>query len=388
MQRSLRSYLTILGVVIGIFSVFILISIGQGISSSVNKELEAFGKNTIIVSPGSLMSASAGPNAPPTSGKFFLKDLNYLQRVDGIDILTPFIYGKLGINYKGEQLSATVIGIEPQNFQRAVTSIEISDGRFIKDGDRQVLVVGSKIAKDYFKKPLYVNSAVEIAGKKYRIVGIMKATGGTLDDTDTTVYAPIDDVREVLGGLLSKDEIHGMYLITKDGYDVNEVGDDIKFTLRTQRGLLEGEEDFTVITPSFINERVGMITGMLTAFLGGIAAISLLVGAVTIANTMFMSVLERYNEIGVLKAIGAKEGDILQIFIFESGIIGLAGGTVGMLAALAVAQVLSLFGVPVSPSIELIGFCMLFSLLIGIIAGYFPAKNAAQMVPVEALRTE
>lgn len=388
MQRSLRSYLTILGVVIGIFSVFILVSIGQGVTASVNSELEAFGSSTIVVSPGSLMAASPGPNAPPMSGRFFLKDLRLLERVDGIDFLTPYLYGRIGMEYKGEQLSATVLGIEATNFQRAVSTLEIEDGRFIREGDRQVLVIGSKIATEYFNDDLYVNSVVDIGGKKYRIAGIMKATGGTLDDTDTSIYAPIEDVREVLGSLLARDEIHGMYIITKEGYDVEEVAEDIKFTLRSQRGLLEGEEDFTMVTPAFISEQVGIITGLLTAFLGGIAAISLLVGSVTIANTMFMSVLERYSEIGVLKAIGAKQGDILKIFIFESAIIGLAGGAIGILIGIMVAQVLSLFAVPVSISMELAAFCLFFSLVIGVVAGYFPAKNAAQMVPVEALRTE
>ncbi|VVB58475.1 MacB-like periplasmic core domain protein [Candidatus Anstonella stagnisolia] len=385
MQRSLRSYLTILGVVIGICSVFILISIGQGISASVNKELDAFGSHTIIITPGKLSAMGTGA---PQSGRFFIQDMKWIERAGGIDILTPYLYGRIAMDYKGEQLSATVIGIEPQNFQKAVSTIEIADGRFLKEGDRQVLVIGDKIAKNYFKKDLAVNSVVTIGGKSYRVIGIMKATGGTLDDTDTTIYAPIDDVREVLGNQLAKDEIHGIYIIANSEYNAEEVAQEIKSTLRARRGLLEGNEDFSVITSAFISEQLGIITGLLTAFLGGIAAISLVVGGVTIANTMFMAVLERYSEIGILKAVGARKPDILKIFLFESGIIGIVGGAIGIVVGLVLIEILSFFGVPVSPSAELAGFCLLFSFLIGIVAGYFPAKNAAEMVPIEALRTE
>jgi len=390
MHRSLRSYLTILGVVIGICSVFILISIGMGISASINKELEAFGSHTIVISPGKLSSlmASGSPNAPATTGKFFLSDMKWVERASGIGVITPFIYGRLGMEYQGEKLTSYIIGIEPQNFQKVVSTIEIADGRFLKEGDRQVLVIGDKIAKNYFKKPLMVNSMVSIGDKKYRIVGIMKATGGTLDDTDTTVYAPIEDVRAVMSNLLAKDEIHGIYLITNDDANVEEVASNIKDSLRARRGELEGEETFTVITPAFISEQVGVITGLLTAFLGGIAAISLIVGAVTIANTMFMAVLERYQEIGVLKAVGGREPDILRIFLFESGIIGLAGGAIGVLVGFALVELLLAFGVPASPSGALALFCLLFSLIVGIVAGYFPARHAAQMLPIDALRAE
>jgi len=371
--------------VIGICSVFILISIGQGISASINKELEAFGSHTIIISPGTLSAMSTGG---PQTGRFFTQDMNWIDRVGGIDVITPFLYGRVAIEYKDEQLSATIIGIEPQNFQKAVTTLEIADGRFLKEGDKQVLVIGDKIAKNYFKKDLQVNSAVTIGGKKYRVIGIMKATGGTLDDTDTTIYAPIDDIREVLGNQLAKDEIHGIYLVANSEYNAEEVAQEIKSTLRSRRGLLEGNEDFSIITSAFISEQMGIITGLLTAFLGGIAAISLVVGGVTIANTMFMAVLERYSEIGILKAVGAREPDILRIFLFESGTIGIVGGAIGILVGMVLIQILSFFGVPVSPSAELALFCLLFSFLIGVVAGYFPAKNAAEMIPIEALRTE
>jgi putative ABC transport system permease protein len=388
-QRSLRSVLTILGIVIGISSIVILISLGQGIQQSVNNELESFGTHTIIVAPGNLQSmANAASGHGATTGKLYESDLERLKRVEGINLMTPVLMSRSNIEYKGQTLQAGIMGIEPLNYQSTVSNIEIAQGRFIAPSDRQALVIGDKISKDTFDKDLVTNSVVTINGKKFRVVGVMKRTGGTLDDTDTTIYATIDDVRELVKSTLAKNELSYIYIEIKESYDPKVAAEEVKLELRNAHKVKEGDEDFTLITSDFLQERIGMITGFITAFLGGVAAISLLAGGITIANTMFMAVLERYREIGTLKAIGAKKAQIMQIFLVESGLIGLVGGVTGCLFGLLVVTIANFFGVPTKTTPELLGFALLFSCVVGIVSGYVPAKNAAELDPVVALRYE
>jgi putative ABC transport system permease protein len=384
-QRSLRSLLTVLGIVIGISAIVILISLGQGIQESVNKELESFGTHTIIVAPGSAQSLGGTGAAV---GKLYDNDIERLRRIDGINLITPVVMGRVGIEYKGQTLQSGVMGIEPLNYQSTVSNIEISQGRFLAPSDRQALVVGDKIAKDTYDNDLLANSAVMISGKKYRVVGIMKRTGGTLDDTDTTIYATIDDVRDLVKSTLAKNELSYIYIEIKETYDARVAAEEIKQELRNAHKVKEGEEDFTLITSDFLQERIGMITGFITAFLGGVAAISLIAGGITIANTMFMAVLERYREIGTLKAIGAKKGQIMRMFLIESGLIGLVGGLSGCVVGLAVIAIAGFFGVPTKPTPELLGFAIAFSGIVGLVSGYVPAKNAAELDAVVALRYE
>lgn len=167
-----------------------------------------------------------------------------------------------------------------------------------------------------------------------------------------------------------------------------DVADEITLELRSAHRVSEDTQDFTLITSDFINQQVGAITTLLTLFLGGIASISLLVGGVGVANTMFMAVMERTREIGVLKAIGASRADILEIFLLEASLIGLVGGALGILFGASIAAIASAFGVSASVSPELVLFALFFSVTVGLVSGYIPAKRASELPPVEALRYE
>ncbi len=387
--RALRSWLTILGVVIGISVIVVLVSLGQGITGFVNKEMEGFGPNNIMVMPGSSMPSSGpGPGQAATKGKLYKNDMDRLSRLEGIELMTPFLYGVFSVSYKEEFGTFTISGVEPENYAEAFPSMKIAQGRMLKSGDRRVIVIGDKIAKGLFNEDLQVGSLVKIRDRKFKVIGVMERTGGTFDDTDTSVIAPFEDIEELMSASISKGEIAGILLVMKKGTDISGAEEDSKEILRNAHKVREGEEDFMVISAESISGQIGAITGMLTAFLGAIAGISLFVGGITVANTMFMSVLERVKEIGTLKSIGATSGDLLFIFLFESASIGLLGGVIGIAAGLVLVFLLSLVGVPVAPSIELVGFCLAFSVALGAVSGFLPARQAAKMNAVDALRYE
>ncbi|MEM3060714.1 MAG: ABC transporter permease [Candidatus Anstonellales archaeon] len=388
-RQALRSWLTILGIVIGVAAIVVLVSLGEGVSSIIKKEMEQFGPQNIIIMPGNVFASfMVGPSGPPTQGKLYKSDIERLSGIDGIRIISPFLYGAFSVSYRGEVGTFTVTGIEPENYADAFPSLKIAEGRMLKDGDRYVLVIGDKIAHGLFKEDLRVNSVLRISGKNFQVVGILERTGGTFDDTDTSVIAPFKDIEELLSKNIQDNEISGILVVMKDNWNMKEAEEEIKKTLREAHRVREGEEDFTVLSAETVSSQVKNISDILSVFLGAISAISLMVGGITIANTMFMSVLERRQEIGILRAMGATKKWIRFVFLVESAIIGIIGGSIGIIVGLLIISIFWLIGIPATPTLSLILFCGIFSLLIGIISGIIPASRSAEMDAVEALRYE
>ena len=259
----------------------------------------------------------------------------------------------------------------------------------MRKGDKYRAVIGYEVAKgNLFSKEVNIRDKLIIKGKEFRVVGILKKIGSKIDDT--TVVIPIDIARELFG---LGSEYSMISAKVKEGENPSEVAEEIKKELRRERGLKEGEEDFTVQTMEDIRRRFSSVLGIVSVVLIGIAAISLLVGGIGIMNTMYTAVLERTRDIGIMKAIGAKDRDILIIFLFESGFIGLVGGIIGcflgIFLALAITQFASNMGfgfLEAKISVELILFAIVFSFAIGAISGILPAIRASKLQPVEALR--
>jgi putative ABC transport system permease protein len=394
-QRQLRSWLTILGVVIGIAAIVSLLTIGEGFNQQVQQQLSALGENTVFVVPVAESQGSSlafrSPGSVTTSGKLFDEDAERLRRIPEIEEIARILSGRGTIGFKEKEISSTVQGIEPGIFEKT-TLVEIEEGRFLEAHDRRVAVVGSSTAEDSFgTNRIGVNSFILINGKKFRVIGILQKTGGGFGPAaqmDTAILVHFEDAQELFQESLAPHEVGAIVLTLREGSDVDDVTEKITSEIAASHRIRPEDKDFSVINPKVIQEQVGSILGLVTAFLGAIASISLLVGGVGIANVMFTSVVERTREIGVLKAVGAKREDILRIFVFESAALGGMGGGGGAIVGLTVVYPAALLGFPIAIHWEIVLFALIFSIAVGFVSGFVPARRAAELSPVDALRYE
>jgi putative ABC transport system permease protein len=387
-NRKLRSYLTILGIVIGIAAIVILISVAQGVNDFIMNQLGSFGGNWIAIRPGSPNGNSLLSALTPTTTTLTTNDANALRGIPGVtNVYSMTVQDSVLITFKNQTARAIEIGADAAALED-VPYYEVGEGRWYNTNERHVVVIGDSIAHDTFKTNITVNQVVQIQGVNFRVIGIFKNGGGLESESATMLAIPPADDRELFGSQEVPNEADRILVETADGYDTNVIGDQITEKLRQLHHVKAGDEDFTVATPASISQTVNTITGTLSLFLSGIAGIALLVGGIGIANTMFMSVLERTREIGILKAIGATDNIVLEMFLLEAGIIGLVGGVLGLALAAIATLILNYFGVPTDISPELALFGLSFSVVVGVIAGFFPARRAAKLLPVEALRYE
>ncbi len=387
-HRSLRAWLTILGIVIGIASIVILISLAQGLDASIKSQLSSLGTNYMFILPGNLFSGGLRFGPPVLKGVLYTRDADAIRRVPGVIAVSGNVAAPLAtVEFKGENISSSVAGVEPAAFSKYIT-VGYEAGKFIQEGDLTGVAIGNDVAHELFKNEIRLGDTLVILGKNFRVKGIIAKAGNTGGNIDTGVYVEERAMRLLLGDAVEKDRVFSIIAVTDPDKDVAVISAAAEDRLRASHKVRKGEEDFTILTAASIAEQVGQITGILSLFLGGVAAISLVVGGIGVANAMFTAVLERTREIGVLKAIGAPDNAILEIFLLESGLIGLTGGALGVALGVAVSFALNAFGVPSQVSMELVGFSLLFAFLVGIISGAFPARNASRLEPVDALRYE
>ncbi|MEK6974017.1 MAG: ABC transporter permease [Nanoarchaeota archaeon] len=392
-HRKLRSVLTVLGIVIGITAVVALISLGKGLQFAINEQFNSVGTNRVIVRP-------AGNNfGPPTTGtgssKITEHDIDIIKKIDGVSFTFGFLLdpGKIESNSKTKFGYIQGIPDDPSKYGSISSIFEVVKGRSFKPGDRSKAIIGNDLAnKDaFFGKPLNVGDKITIEGKTFDIIGIRKKTGNPV--WDQIFIIPITTHRAMFN---SGDKFAIVNVEVSSSSTPDIVADKIKKELRKDRHLKEGEEDFAVETSAELLASFNTVLGVVQAVLIGIATISLVVGGVGIMNTMYTSVLERTKDIGILKSIGAKDSDILILFLIESGTIGLIGGIIGTAIGIGLGKLvefvaLQIWGTPLIkaefPPYLIIG-ALMFSFIVGSIAGILPARQASKMNPVDALRYE
>ena len=419
-HRGLRSWLTILGIIIGVAAVVAMLSIGTGMTQSVGEEMSGFGADILTISAGytraqGSMGGFGGREMPRIGGPFGPfgemqeessdeptltdTDIYAIYSVEGVEVVNGIISGRAEVGYLAEEVSVTVEGIDPAAWNEMTTS-ELDSGRYLTIGDSNSVIIGSSIA-EMFEQTLTVNTQIKIEGKTFKIVGILKESGtGGFGGDDRTVFMIQEAARDILDDIDSYEYSSIEFKISDTDY-VDEIIENVENALYTSRMVTEDTKDFTVTSPTSMLETITETMQTLSFFLIGIAAISLLVGAIGISNTMFMSVMERTRLIGIFKSLGTKNSEIMKLFLTESAIIGLMGGLLGIFLGLILVGFISGAGISlmgmgrmgtntsvavVTP--ELIVFALLFSTIIGIISGLIPARKAAKLQIVEAMRSE
>ena len=392
MHRKLRSWLTMVGIFVGIIAVVALISLGQGLQRVIDEQFEMVGGDRIIVTPGRGGTLTGVPRGSFVAAKLDKSDLDVIEKVRGVDSAAGVILATGNVKADNKRILIPIFGVPTDpKYQKLLKQIDffaVDEGRCLKEGDRYKAQVGVR-TRDFFDTDIDVGDKIEIEGIMFDIVGKNKKTGNPFHDSKITI--PIETAQE----LFNKSDGYSMIQVkVEKGSDVSEVAENIKKKLRRHRGVKEGEEDFTAETPQNIVRVFKDVFNLVTGFLTGIAAISLLVGGIGIMTTMYTSVLERTHQIGIMKAVGARNSDILLIFLIEAGMLGLVGGVIGVILGLLLSKFaeylvvnyggIDIFRVHAGP--ELIIGTLLFSFLVGCFSGYLPARRASKMHPVEALR--
>jgi len=320
-------------------------------------------------------------------------DVDALRGIESIVYATGEISGGEEVSYTGENATLSINGVDPQVW-KYMNSLEVESGRLLEPADKYVAVIGSGVASGIYKKDIGVNQVITINGKSVRVVGILKEEGG---GGDRQIYMPIDAATNLITDA-EKDVFDSIEVKAQSVDVVDTVVAEIEKKLMISRHIAnEDDRDFSVTALKSMAQSVTSMISSMTLFLGAIAAVSLIVGAVGIANTMFTSVLEKTREIGTMKAIGAKNRDILMIFVFNSAMVGFVGGVFGVMLGALVSALFPMIGVTMtrggegtsmslSPGLMLFGLSL--AVLIGVISGAVPAYRASKMKPVDALRYE
>lgn len=380
-HRKLRSGLTVLGIIIGIMAIVSLIAVSSGLENAISSQLDQLGQDTVIVTPKSF-----GLGDPTQSPTLTTDDVSAIEGAGAFEYVVPFLIQTGEVKYRGETRNTMVHGIKPRDMNRLFTDsgMDIREGRFIGDMEENAVVVGYRVADSLFSKKISLQNRVIINGRTFTVTGILEPIGSQYDDE--AIYMSMDSARTVFN--MSR-ELNTIFIKPRAGEDPNVLVSRISHAIERKRG----DKNFEVMTAVQLVGQVQGILSVVQIVLAGIAAISLVVGGIGIMNSMYTSVLERTQEIGLMKAVGARSEDILRFFILESGILGALGGIAGTILGVSVALGVEFaaksygfqfIDIIITPRLVALGIG--FASIAGAISGAYPAKEAAAMQPIEALR--
>lgn len=393
-SNKVRTALTMLGIIIGVGAVIAMLAIGTGTEQAIVGEIEGIGTNLLFVATN--YDDVTNPVPITIQDAEAISDPLYAPSVAAA---APVVQGGTEVTYAGQGTSATVVGVTEEYY--LVQSVELTEGEFFNSsqisGLASAVILGSNIAEDLFGRvDGLVGETVRVAGQPFRIVGVLKKEGGADfgSSSDDQILVPLTTAQARLLSRQVRDQVDLIYVSAISSEAVVTAEDEITTILRDRHKLKLEENDFFILNQDLLLDFASTVTGVFTIFLGGVAGISLLVGGIGIMNIMLVSVTERTKEIGLRKAVGAKKRDILIQFLIESSLLSAIGGIVGIilgwLLSLGIGRIAAANDFLLNPAITLnaVLLATLFSAAVGLFFGIYPANRAAQLEPIEALRSE
>jgi len=394
-RNMLRTGLTLLGIIIGVAAVVSMLAIGKGAQSSITNSIQSIGTNLIFVSSDSSVKNAQAITLKDAEAikNTITEDSPYIAVAPSVQVSKTVIYG-------GESITSTINGVTID--YPTVRNETLSQGLFFTqeqyDQSSSVAVVGADVVTELFSdETIVVGKKIRIGDDLYTIIGVLTSKGGSaLGSSDNQILVPLTTaMTRMVTRTRTKGEVNLISISARSADSVEAVTAVITSIIKSRHDITsDGDNDFTVFTQESFTEAASSIASVLTLFLGGIAAISLLVGGIGIMNIMLVSVIERTREIGLRKALGARDRDILTQFLIESLIIGLMGGLLGVVCGWGITVIIKTLAASGSTSLnpvitlDVVFLATMFSVLVGLIFGLYPANRASKLEPVEALRSE
>jgi putative ABC transport system permease protein len=393
--HKLRSFLTILGIVIGVAAVIALMSVGRGATADILSRIETLGSDMVIIRAGT-MSFGGVSGAGGTANTLTMEDATAIdEQVTNVSAVAPFYSRNLQVVVGGENLNSSVLGVTPEYMN--VLNLELTNGTFFTDYDYQrgskVAVLGANVAETLFGDTNPIGQQMRIGSIVVRVTGILQSKGGTFGSPDDSIFIPLTAMQQTVAQPRTAQGNHvvsSIYLAVSDEEIADVTVTDLTDLLRDRHNLGLGvDDDFTITSMEEIASAISETANTMTYLLGAIAAISLLVGGIGVMNIMLVSVLERTREIGIRKALGAKEQDIWSQFLIEAALLTFVGGIIGIVAGLVVSYLINQSGfVSTLVTADIIILAVSVSVGIGLFFGFYPAWNASRLDPIKALRFE